>query len=340
MKKATLDFLDFIDRELILSKIDIDLYKTYLENLPSIYKNDINFRLLFDWHFKLKSRFGNCGIDFEGEDKEDKLFAKQVDLIYGIGELYGLGYQYREIVLLHSRIGLRDKHLLEIGGALPNDLIFDHLGIAKYTNIESPEYIEVTKEKYYEKYSDHPHKRTILTNAEFIYEHIEKQSVDVIFSVACFEHIHDLSKAIRSCYSVLKENGYLYSYFAPIYSYLTEGDHGVIPSHKSLSEKPVGFHLLSQDDQYLKLIELGIKDQHEIDHFLDNVNSNRYVNRKLSENYIQILTESPFWVVDIEREESFNISKSYPSQIEEIRKSNKNISDLMTSGFRVMLVKF
>ena len=344
MKSETDNFLKFFKTKLLCAKgpIDQNAWKEYLSNLPSVYREDIAFRLLLEWHFKLSTSSGNAAVKSHGVENEEEVFSQQIEMISGIGkDIYKLHYQYIEFVFFHARINLENKSLLEIGGCLPNEVLFNEIKIKNYINIESIDYIEAEKgQAYSDQYEKNEKKKTILCNAEEIDQHIEKESMDAIFSVACFEHIHDLPKALNSCYNVLKKGGYLYSYFAPIYSYIETGDHGVIPKHSLLEKKPIGFHLLSMSDQRKKLIEIGINNPKEIQDFLAEVNLNRIPNRLLCEDYIRIITESDFFVLDIQRIEEFNISKRYQSQVYEIRNSNSKISDVMTAGFRVLLKKF
>ena len=76
-------------------------------------------------------------------------------------------------------------------------------------------------------------------------------------------------------HQVLKDNGTLFSYFAPIYSHLVEGDHHVIGDHPSFKENPIGLHLLTETDQSKKLISLGVDSQEERKILLKRINHNR-----------------------------------------------------------------
>ena len=63
-------------------------------------------------------------------------------------------------------------------------------------------------------------KRKTFFNAEDIDSVVDSSSIDHIFSVACFEHVHDLALALEACFKCSKNGGSLYAYFAPIYSEL------------------------------------------------------------------------------------------------------------------------
>lgn len=341
MRKETQSFLNFVDQELNLGSMTIERWKEYLKRLPQIYNDDIAFRLLFDWHWDLTVNEGRSWFKTPAICTEDPIYTKQVQLIISVGkELHNLGYQYQELIKCHARCNLLGKSLLEIGGSLPNDLLFDHLGIDSYVNIESPDYIEAESGSAYStKHGDHERRQTIFCNAEEIDKKVNPGSIDTIFSVACFEHIYDLPAALEACHACSKRGGTLFSFFAPIYSRINEGDHGVIPKHEKFIEKPIGFHLLTPEDQRKKLINAGITAPEEIQDFLGRVNFDRVPNRLLYEDYERICTESPYWVLELNRQETYNISKIFPQQFAEVRESNLRINNMMALGFRIHLVK-
>ena len=341
MKQETHNFLNFVDQELKAGTITIEKWKEYLKRLPQIYKGDIAFRLLFDWHWDRTLGTGRAFFKLDSLDTEDSIYTKQVELIASAGrQLHNLGYQYEELIKCHARCDLRGKSILEIGGSLPNDLLFEHLGIKSYINIESPDYIEAQScSSYSSKHGEHERRQTIICNAEEVDKKVIPESIDSIFSVACFEHIYDLPSALESCYTCSKKGGTLYSFFAPIYSRIDTGDHGVIPRHEKFPAKPIGLHLLSPEDQRKKLINAGITDPKEIQDFLGRVNFNRIPNRLLYEDYEKICTESPYTVLELDRQDQYNISKIFPRQFAEVRSSNTQIQNMMTLGFRIHLLK-
>ncbi len=348
MKEETCNFLEFIQNKLSEDSLAGAEWNHYIDLLPKIYASDINFRLLFDWHIDLFLANGRASWRIKDinnaivDSYEDTRFTKQISLIYQYGEKHcnKNGCHYRELIAFHARNNLKGHKLLEIGGVTPNNIIFDQLKISLYTNIESPDYIHAEDGDSYSMGSkSHRHKTTLLCNAEELTERCKESSFDSIFSVACFEHIYDLPKALNACYRVLKKGGSLYTFFAPIYSHPIEGDHGVLQNHPLLSGIPTGFHLLAKDDQRKKLVNAGINNPNEIEIYLGRVNFNRIPNRLLYEDYEKILTESPFHVLELSRQENFNLSKSHEELFKEIRSSNRPKGNLMTMGFRAHLIK-
>ena len=341
MKQETQNFLNFVDQELHFQNFSIEKWKEYLKKLPHIYNADISFRLLFDWHWELASNTGRAWFKSPRICTEHPIFSKQIQLIAAAAyNIHRLDYQYREIILFHARTDLRSKSLLEIGGSLPNDLLFEYLGIESYINIESPDYIEAESgSAYSSKHGDHERRQTIFCNAEEIDKKVNPESIDSIFSVACFEHVYDLPEALEACHSCNKKGGTLYSFFAPIYSRIDEGDHGVIPQHEKFPDKPIGFHLLTPEDQRKKLICAGITDPKEIQDLLGRVNFDRVPNRLLYEDYERICTESSYGVLELNRQDAYNLSKISPQKFAEVRSSNTHIKNMMTHGFRIHLLK-
>lgn len=341
MQEKTKKFLEFVRQGFIPGNTTMEEWKNYLSKLPQIYLGDITFRLLFDWHWDLSANKGRAWFKSNHIDREDEIFRKQVELIVFAGkELYQLSYQFRELILLHARVNLRGKSLLEIGGSLPNQLLFEHLGVSSYINIESPDYIDAQKgSTYSERHGEHERRKTIYCNAEEVHQRIAHESIDHIFSVACFEHIYDLPTALEACHACSTRGGTLYSYFAPIYSRIDDGDHGVIPENDKFPKKPIGLHLLSTIDQRKQLIQAGITDPKEIQDFLGKVNFNRIPNRLLYEDYERICTESPYCVLELDRQEAYNLSKVHTEHVKAVRESNPNIKNMIALGFGVHLMK-
>ena len=191
MKQETQNFLNFVDQEFKPGTIEFEHWKEYLARLPEIYNSDISFRLLFDWHWQLQNNLGRAWFQHTSSSTEDPIYRKQIQLIAEIGRsLYKLDYQFRELILLHARTGLKGKSFLEIGGSLPNDLLFDHLGIESYINIESPCYIEAESgTDYSAKHGNHDKRKTIFCDAEEIADKVPNNSIDSYFC-CMLRHLH------------------------------------------------------------------------------------------------------------------------------------------------------
>lgn len=335
MKKEVEEFLHHCKKNIIHNgQINFDAARSYIASVPAMYASDLEYRLLFDWHFS------PAGRQLQGHEVHE-LFDFQRCIVSSLGNSYNLDYQFWQFFIFHAFANVKGKTLLEIGGSLPNGMLFDLFGVGSYVNTESPDYISAESgESYTSKHGNHEKRRTIFRNAEDLEADLPRESVDIIFSVACFEHIYDLESALRACHAVQNKGGLHYSFFAPIYSYVTDGHHGVIPSHSKFNETPWGLHLLSHEDQRIYLQASGITDPKEVQDFLGAVNFDRIPNRLYYEDYARILTESPYFVALLDdAAPNYNISKMYPSEVARVRESNLRIRNLNTQGFRVLLQK-
>jgi len=335
LKKEIEDYLCSCKSNIISNgSVDFDTAKQYVSNLPLMYASDLEFRLLFDWHFS------PAGKQLQKHEVHD-LFDFQRHIASALGRIYNLDYQFWQFFVFHTMCNTKGKALLEIGGSLPNEMLFDLFEVYSYTNTESPDYIIADNGRSYSnRHGDHQRRKTIFCNAEDLEHEVPRDSIDMIFSVACFEHIYNLEYALRACHTVQKGGGFLYSFFAPIYSYLTDGHHGAIPSHAVFQETPWGLHLLSPEDQRAYLQDSGLTNPREIQEFLGSVNFDRIPNRLYYEEYSRILTESPYYVMRLDdAAPNFNISKSHPNEVARVRRSNRRVHNLSSQGFRVLLQK-
>jgi len=205
------------------------------------------------------------------------------------------------------------KTVLEIGRSLPNEMLFELFGISNYINTESPDYIKAESGSAYSaKHSEHSSRTTLFLRKCRRPKSINQARIDRYnFCLACFEQTYGLESAMQYCHQAAKQGGLFYSFFAPIYSFIIDGDHHTIPPHEKISPtRPWGLHLLSNKDQRSLLLNLGLSDPKEIQEFRGEVNFNRVPNRLLNEEYSRILAESPFYVIKLDEvATSPNVSK-------------------------------
>jgi len=237
MQPETLCFLEKFQQDLLSGGIVHEgPAKNFIKQLPHDYGSDLTFRLLFDWHFNVSGRALQA-------DEIHPHFDFIRTLAGTLGKHFGLSYQSWHLFIFHVMHNLDGKIILEIGGCMPEDLVFDWFQVDQWINIKSPDYIEADHQQYgnFEKksgcYSTH------FVDAEEISALLNSSSGDLAFSVACFEHIHNLPKALEAIHAVMRMNGVLYSFFAPIWSYLPDGHHGVLGALADSHEGQLtGFH--------------------------------------------------------------------------------------------------
>ena len=313
----------------------------YLELLPEAYQEDLSFQLQFNWHIDASLAINNCSLGRIIKKYSDPAFSEQITLINKIGKAsYQLDYQFRELIIFHAKTNLRNSTLLEVGGSLPNQLIFQDLGVKDYINIESPEYIKAESgRKYSDNHDKHKNKKTYFCNAENITKYVSEKSVNNIFSVAAFEHIHDLPKALSALHQTCKSGGKLFSYFTPIYSWLARGDHRTADHEKLPESKIRGIHLLKDKEQLEIIKRFGITSREDINEYMANLHFNPTINRLKFEEYEMILTESPFTVIELNRQDQLNSSKYFPEDFARIRKYKSKYTNVFTAGYRIFLEK-
>jgi SAM-dependent methyltransferase len=202
----------------------------------------------------------------------------------------GYGHIYHSMRAAGVIGGFDNRRVLEMGGALPDSYVFEKMKANRWVSVEYSEYIgnqyEANKntdysydntgwEGYYQKWK--------LTNGE---------RFDIVYSIAAFEHIHNLNGCLNAISDMLRDGGVLYSYFTPIWS-APNGSHGfhpkqidVLGSHShlffdfcSLQDYLIGNHAISPDQACMAAHELY---------------KNNQINRYSFEEYIKIFESAPF----------------------------------------------
>jgi SAM-dependent methyltransferase len=119
---------------------------------------------------------------------------------------------------------VRGKDVLEVGGAMPREIALDFLGARSWTALESMAYhghdgILNQRDRLERQnvFSSGGLYRYYSQNVENLSED-HHNAYDLIFSIACFEHIHRLPLALDVMLRVLRPGGELFSLFAPVWS--------------------------------------------------------------------------------------------------------------------------
>ena len=123
-------------------------------------------------------------------------------------------------------VPLRGLDVLEVGGALPASLVIDHLGCNSWTAIEAPSYDEElgAANQFHRNDQDREYQQKHASSYRHLYLDIEAipeehfEQYDLIFSIACFEHINRLPQALRVMHRCLKPGGRLFTMHSPIWS--------------------------------------------------------------------------------------------------------------------------
>jgi len=299
------------------------------------YSQSYSFAALFDW-FMLPGSFR--AVDDLGRLPGE---LKEIVLIYQfLYRKFEMSYQIYQILRFAIKYGLHGYSMIEIGGSMPNMLLFDILNVKSYVSTESPDYVqEVQGWSCSDPHGTHPKRRDLGVNAEDLCKYLPTNAYDRAFSVACFEHILDLETALKSIHYVLERSGILYSMYAPIFSNVHEGHHGCVPTVTSNGQYPLGFHLLNSDEQLASILSVNPSAKlSDVSADLDFVNYSRKLNRLLFEDYVKLVRLSEFHVLSFESIDNWNdgIEKS---NLKYIYTHNNRLRNSHSLGIAMALAK-
>ena len=239
-------------------------------------------------------------------DQQKKFFSNK----------YNLSYHLSFLEHCNNLISLRGLNVLEIGGSLPPELVLDIYGCNSWTAIESSAYdnelgdanqfhvYDPPKLSSYCNGSSDSYQIHCLSIEDLGEEFYEKY--DLVFSIACFEHLTRLPLALKQMHKCLKSNGHLFTIHSPIWS-AYDGHHLPIkiPSKfltKSSNHlyvfKPWGHLLQGIAETYIDICERFDKDFAEkVVYYTYN---SPHINRYFSEDYIAMIRSSDFEIVNLE----------------------------------------
>ncbi len=217
--------------------------------------------------------------------------------------------------------GFDGKNVLEVGGSLPEEFVFDYLKVKSWTAIETAEY-----EKSLLEVGGSSHTGTILKQEDKkTYEGFEKQQLsnynfhlaniedlpekffaqfDLIFSIAAFEHIHKFPLALEKMYHALKPSGLLFARWSPIWSG-HDGHHLplIIDSQGNkidFGNSPIphwGHLQMSPPELYTHLRTFIDKKTASL--ILYYVYNSSNINRFFTEDYFDFIQQSPFKIIKL-----------------------------------------
>ena len=221
---------------------------------------------------------------------------------------FGLSYHLHYLDICQQKILLKDLDVLEIGGALPASLVIDHLGCNSWTSVEAPSYDEELGKanQFHRNHQDKERLSELKKQYSHYYCNVEDledehhNQYDLIFSIACFEHINRLPLALNKMLQCLKPSGKLFTMHSPIWS-AHDGHHLPIDvpkrfdrslNHQNYIFKPWG-HLLQSRKTTFKDISQRFDTEFAEEIIYNTYNSN-HINRYFSEDYKIIFESSEF----------------------------------------------
>jgi SAM-dependent methyltransferase len=164
----------------------------------------------------------------------DETFAPSPSETAALQARFDLSYHIPYCAHADKVVGLRGKRVLEVGGSLPAEFVRDYLKAARWTAIEELSYWRTVDQV--ENLANSPLQRRADAKLSAATPHLLERDYlllegavedapdaldaqfDVAFSIACFEHVSRLPKALHRISRLLRPGGQLFTIFSPIWS--------------------------------------------------------------------------------------------------------------------------
>ena len=236
-------------------------------------------------------------------------------------ERYGLSYHVSYCATADHQLGFAGKRILEIGGSLPREFVRECLGVASWVAIEYLGYwntVDAVEHREGECGGHRLFQTPTIELAAATGSHLDTDYLvlnggvedapstldnqfDAAFSIACFEHISRLPKALESIHRLLKPGGRLFTMFSPIWS-AHDGHH--LPAITDASGRQFGFwqspippwgHLMATPSELYAYL-LNHTDAAAAEEMVYYVYHAPHINRLFVEDYVRYFKHSSFAV--------------------------------------------
>jgi len=195
---------------------------------------------------------------------------------------------------------------------VPASLVIDQLGCNSWTGVEAPSYDEELGEanQFHRNAGDTDQQQLHQGRYRHLYLNIEEipddhyGQYDLIFSIACFEHIARLPLALEVMHRCLRPGGKLFTMHSPIWSAF-DGHHLPVgtperfdrndPARKQIFA-PWGHLLQTRQQTYQDICTRFDREfAEEIIYYTYNSN---HINRYFSEDYLSVFQASSFDIIE------------------------------------------
>jgi SAM-dependent methyltransferase len=270
---------------------------------------------------------------------------------------YGLSYHVPYAMEAESRIGLRGKSVIEIGGSLPEGFVREGLGVKRWLAIEEMAYWHeisasggthgtpprdmavrrladakpVDSEAAYGIFSGRVEDLPDALRGQF----------DAAFSIAAFEHIDRLASTLEGIYAALRPGGRLFTMFSPIWS-AHDGHH--LPSIRDRQGREFSFahspippwgHLLMRPPELFQHL-VPLTDRETAAEIVYYVHHSAHINRLFTEDYVAYCRASPF---ELERCDATYPAELPPDLQRELERRHPGYRSFANNGMLLVLRK-
>lgn len=283
-----------------------------------------------------------------GDYQDPLLYSRLVEKIEKIRPL-GISFSdFHHSLDANQAIDFTGKRVIEIGGSLSPQWVFNTLKVEYWQAIEHSGYEDEVGQLYstidgYKANNGRPsesHSNYNYTDSgldSFFCDFCEQkmEPYDGAYSVACFEHLNDLSSSLGLIANMLKTDATLYAYFSPIWSAPHELH---CPPPKGLQVHDY-FHLVNDYDSAFRYLDKQPGwSRIEIENYLHLLFKSPHINRMHFEDYESIFASCSLKVMSLIPLNCVRLKVLEPSLSCAIQKNYPHITKLAT-GIRVILKK-
>jgi SAM-dependent methyltransferase len=271
---------------------------------------------------------------------------------------FSLSYHVPYAAKAAEMVGFAGKRVLEVGGSLPPAFVRDHLGAAQWTAIEELSYWQVIdnvehratplQKSYTRKIAAATAADTEANEYLLLDGAIENAPetlnglYDVAFSIACFEHLSRLPKALTAVYRALKPGGKLFAMFSPIWSAwdghhlpkITDSKGQTFYFGKNNPIPPWG-HLACSPSEMFEFL-LTKTDPTAAEEMVYYIYHAPNINRLFAEDYLRYIALSPFEMTNLVETFKRPVPPNLQAELENFHPGKKLFSN---NGYLAVLTK-
>lgn len=283
-------------------------------------------------------------------------FQPTPDQIGALQGKFNLSYHIPYAAQAAKEVGLAGKRVIEVGGSLPVEFVKEHLGVKQWTAVEELDYYRNTigpqrncapLDYTFTKPLSDAIPKDLENNEYLLLDGAVENSptgldgqFDVVFSIACFEHLSRMPLALLAMFRLLKPGGMVFSMFSPIWS--SHDGHHIPTIIDSAGQKfvfnknsPISpwEHLLCTPSQLYQRL-LRKTDSTAAEEIVYYTYHSPRLNRLFSEDYLRYFAISPFKVCKVVPTFNFNPPKELQAELERYHPGNKYFAN---NGFLTVL---